>query len=119
MRVGCAPKPLRPGHGLALQHPHNDSLRYCAASNAAVHGPLGLLRLVHILELAADNGFVHLHGSAAGAELENRLIPHRKANPLEHEPGALLGHANIPRDLVTGDAVLAVSQEPHGREPFL
>jgi hypothetical protein len=63
---------------------------------------------VHILELAADESFVHFYGSAAGAKFENGLVFHRKANPLQHKPCALLGDADVPRDLVAGDAVLTV-----------
>src|ERR1017187_9413438 len=38
---------------------------------------------------------------------------------MEHEPCRLLSDANIAGQLIGADAVLAVRQEPHRREPFL
>lgn len=37
---------------------------------------------------------------------------------MEHEPRGLLGDLDRPRELVAADPILAVHDQPHGREPL-
>ena len=46
-------------------------------------------RFVHVPRFAADEGFVYLDFAAKLPSV--RLILHRKANPVKHEPSGLLG----------------------------
>lgn len=44
---------------------------------------------------------------------------HRVPDALEHEPSGLLSDAETAPDFIAADAVLAVGQHPHRREPFV
>src|ERR1035438_4309137 len=52
-------------------------------------------------------------------ELHEGLVLHCNANPMEHEPCTLLGHADILAQLVTRNSILAVDEQPSRREPLI
>lgn len=70
---------------------------------------------VHVPRFATNERFINFHFAS---QLRSSLVLHGFANPMEHEPCGLLSQAEVSRDLVTADAILAVRHEPHGREPL-
>src|SRR5579863_6332204 len=79
---------------------------------------LRLAVFVHLLRIGADERFVRFH-RATKAKLVFARVLHRFTNPMQHEPCRLLSDANILRQFVTADSVLAVRQKPHGGKPLL
>jgi hypothetical protein len=71
---------------------------------------------VHEAGLSADVGFVRFTGPA---HLINGTVVHRQADALQHEPRGLLRNTNRAMQFIRANAVLAVSGEPHGREPLV
>ena len=51
--------------------------------------------------------------------LSKRLVLHRKAESVEHEPRGLLSDAKVSCNLVGTDSVLAVNQHPHCDKPLV
>ena len=56
---------------------------------------------------------------SAKAEFVSACVAHCLSEPMQHEPCRLLSDADRPGNLVRADAIFAVRQEPHGREPLL
>src|SRR5208282_393222 len=96
-----------------LQNAHNGGFVFSARSSKTALA----LTQVHVACFTADESLIDFDFAAEFGPEE--FILHRKANPLEHEPCRLLANANIPRNLVTGNAVLTVSKHPSCREPFI
>ncbi len=97
---------------LTIQQAH---YQFLARSTGA--RDLGLLVLVHVARESADESFV-------GFNLAFQLVPegtglHRKPDALEHEPSGLLRDAQIARDFVARNAVLAIRQQPDDGQPFV
>jgi hypothetical protein len=99
----------------ALQHTHDDGLIFAAGTGYDA----GAFALMHITRLAADEGLVDLDTVAASAELTALLTLLRESNPVQHKPSCLLGHVQRPRDLTRADTVLAIQDQPHGRQPLI
>jgi len=97
----------------AFQHPEHDSL----VGSASPGDALFPLAQVHVARLAADESLINFDLSAQlGTE---EIILHRKADAVEHEPCRLLGYFHVTRNLITGHAILAVSDHPSCGEPFV
>jgi hypothetical protein len=97
---------------MPLQQAHDGGLAHRAGAAHLVRA----LRVVHEAGLAAHVGLVSL---ALARELVEAAGLHGEANPLQHEPRGLLGHADRAADLVGADAVLRVHQHPRDREPLV
>jgi hypothetical protein len=96
----------------ALQHTHYNRL---------VALPLILptvlqAALVHVLDLATNEGFVAL--DRATRKLRRR-VRHSHANTVQQEPSRLLCDTQSAVNLVRANAVLAVGQHPHCRHPLI
>jgi hypothetical protein len=52
-------------------------------------------------------------------QLGECAVLHGQANTMEHEPCGFLSHLKVAGDLVGTDSVLAVDDQPRGREPLL
>jgi len=66
--------------------------------------------------LAADVGFVTLDEAAQFSQVPTAA---RFAEPMEHEPGGLLGDANFLGELHRADALAGRHQQIHGVEPLV
>src|SRR5262249_44287802 len=71
---------------------------------------------VHVARFATDIGFVHFH---VPVDLASVLGLQRETQARQHEPRGFLGYAKGARQFVAADAVLAVGEQPEGREPLL
>ena len=94
-----------------LQQTHDGSLVVSAGPS---DDPLPSLH-VHVLGLAAD---VDLIGLNLAVHLVDGAVLHGEADTVQHEPSGLLGDSEIAGQLVTRNAVLAVSEHPHRGEPL-
>jgi len=74
------------------------------------------LVFVHVARFPTDVGFINLDVSADFLET---LGMDSQAEPVQHEPRGLLSNAQIARNFVTADAVLAVDEHPQRREPLI
>src|SRR3990167_3054117 len=97
---------------LALQNPHDD----CFTSSTSSADASCLNVLVHVSRLAADVSLVNFNFAA---ELSARLTLQRKTNALKHEPSRLLANSSGATDFVTRNAILAVCQHPHRKQPLV
>src|SRR5579872_3950156 len=76
--------------------------------------------LVHIAGFAADVGFINLDRPIGSAKFAAFLvILHCQPDAMQHEPSRLLSNFHIACNLVTADAILAVSDHPHRHEPLV
>lgn len=99
----------------ALQHAHDGSLILAASfSNAAT----ALVR-VHEASGTTDESLVHFDFLAMAADLRQVLFVHGEANPMQHEPSALLGDAKSAGHFVGANAILAVSHHPDSHKPLV
>ena len=75
---------------------------------------------VHVLQLAADESFIHLYPAAFIASQLGTKVFGLQGQPqtLQDEPCTLLSDTEIAGEFVAGDAVLAVHQEPQSGEPL-
>ena len=64
------------------------------------------IRTVHIASLAADERLVYFHVTA---QFLNAALLHGETDAVQHEPCGLLRDAESAMYLVTGDAILGVS----------
>ena len=53
------------------------------------------------------------------ANLPAHFILHGESDTVQHEPRGLLSHTDSFGEFVTADAVLAVSNQPHGDQPLI
>lgn len=95
-----------------VQQAHHDGLARSASA-----GDFGLFIFVHEAGESANVRFI-------GFDLAFHLVPegallHRQTNPLEHEPSGFLSYAQILRDLIRTDSVLAIGQQPDGGQPLV
>jgi hypothetical protein len=74
------------------------------------------LALVHVSCFAADESFVDLDFAR---QLATILALLRESDPVKHEPRGFLGHVQRPCDLAGANAVLAIENEPHRRQPLV
>ena len=74
------------------------------------------LPLMHVLGLAAYEGFVNFY---LARQLSEGSSLHRQSDTVEHEPCRLLGDFQGPRKLTTADAILGVRNAPDGHEPLV
>jgi hypothetical protein len=74
-------------------------------------------RTVHITSLAADERFIDFN--VTRHLFEKRSALHRETDAMVHEPRSLLRDAKRAGDLVTANAVFAVHDHPHSREPLV
>src|ERR1022692_3136253 len=70
---------------------------------------------MHVSDGATDECFICL--DLAG-ELFNRALIHGFADSMKHEPCGLLAYSEVSTDLVRGNAVLATTNHPDGRQPL-
>src|SRR5579875_1345158 len=98
--------------GIAIQNAHNDSLTAAAGSADRFRPTV----LVHVAGEATDEGFVGF--DLAFQFRPERTFLHCQTDALEHEPRGFLSNAQILRQLVRADAILAVGQQPDGRKPL-
>ena len=100
------------GFAPAFQDSHHGGFVFpTSAGNYSL--PFGLM---HISGFAADVGFV---GFDLSREFVTALGLLRKSDPMEHEPGGFLGNANGAGNFTRGNAILAVVEQPNGREPLI
>src|ERR1019366_5118526 len=85
-------------------------------STSASNTPLAFVE-VHVASLAPDEGFVNLDFASEFATAV--LILHDETDAVKHEPRRLLSNLHVLGNLVTADAVLAVSDEPSCCEPLV
>jgi hypothetical protein len=71
---------------------------------------------MHVAGLAIDETRIYFDFSA---QLVKRAALHSEANAVQHEPCGLLCHFQILCDLARTDTVLAIDNQPCGREPFI
>src|ERR1700722_9635390 len=95
----------------ALGHAESDGLVFAASAR----NNLLTSRAVHVAGFAADERFIDFHFTS---KLRRALVLHRFANTVKHEPSGFLSQSEIPSDFVAAHAVLAIRNEPHGREPL-
>ncbi len=98
--------------GITFQDALDSRFAVCSA-------PFDLLfphNLVHVLGLAADEGFVALDFAIHLAE---RTRLHCFADAVQHEPRRLLRNVQSPSQFVTADAVLVVGNRPDSDEPLI
>src|SRR5258708_5626924 len=97
----------------ALKDAHDGGL---VLRSGASDAPLAFTQ-VHVSRFAANEGFVYFNFAAQlGAE---KIVLHRKANPLKHEPCRLLGNLHVAGDLVAANTVLAIGKHPRCHEPLV
>jgi hypothetical protein len=72
---------------------------------------------VHIPRLASDVGFVGFDGPFHLAAVVSGVEGHPQAG--QHEPRGFLRDAERPRQFVGANPVLAVGEQPEGREPLV
>src|SRR5260370_15187827 len=82
----------------------------------ALHHQALFLRQVHVACFAADVGLIGLN---IAAELPAVLALESQPETREHEPRGLLSHAERATEFVAADAVLAVGEQPEGRQPLV
>ena len=99
---------------VAVEQSHDRDLSGDAAATLDVQA-LPLAR-VHVPGLAPDVGLVGLDGAA---ELAAGFVLQRETETREHEPGGLLGYAQVPSQFVAADPVLAVGEQPEGGQPLV
>ena len=102
-------------------YPHHDGLvRNLRAIDSHSLEASANGRAVHVCHSTADECLVHFNRSAIGsAELDQRSVFHRLANPVKHEPCRLLRDAKSAVNLVAGDSVLTVADHPDCRHPLV
>jgi len=86
------------------------------SASLALHDAL-LAVVMHIANLAADEGLVNFNLTVQLAAIV--LILHRQPNALEHKPCGFLADADGAVKFVTGEAVLAIRQLPHSKQPLI
>jgi len=97
----------------AFQHAEDSGLIGSAITSDATLA----FATVHVPRLAADESFAYFDFAAElGTE---KIILHRKANPMEHKPCGLLGYLHISRNFIARDAILAIGEQPRYGEPFI
>jgi len=99
----------------ALQHRMNRNLPNWSAS-LTLHDAL-LAVLVHIANLAADEGFVDFDFTIQLAAAT--VILHCEPDALKHEPSGLLANADSAVNLIGRNSILAVGELPHGEQPLV
>jgi hypothetical protein len=81
--------------------------------------PTTTLVFVHESSRATDKSFVYFYFAARAAGFHGRIGLQRKPDAMQHEPSRLLsdtkGTVNFPR----ANAILAISDHPHSRKPFV
>ena len=97
----------------ALQDAHDSSLVLGASSG----NPALALTQVHVSRLAADERFVYFDFASEFASKE--IILDSKPKALQHEPCRLLSDTQSAVNLHTGDAVLAIDQQPKSSHPLI
>jgi len=96
----------------AFEHSHDGSLIF-AASAGDLPGTDGLM---HVPRFAADESFVRFDFTG---ELIGSRHSESNADSMIHEPSGFLSDTNGPMNLVGTDAVLAVHDLPHGKQPLV
>src|SRR5713226_1166389 len=79
-------------------------------------------RMVHVLNLAANKGFIHFHFASTTADLRSvapLLFLHNLTDSLKHEPCRRLRHLEGATKFVRTDTVLCIRQQPKCRHPFV
>src|ERR1019366_620331 len=106
---------------IAVKHPHNDTLVHVVALELPTFdlSHSRLLAFVHVGNAATNEGFIYFDRATTFAHLSNRFVLHCQTNSMEHEPCGLLSDLHVAGDLVTTNAILAVSDEPHCSEPLV
>ena len=99
----------------AFQHANNWSLILAASFGDAASPLVG----VHESSSTTDEGFIYLHLLSMSADFGERIILHRKTNPVQHEPCGLLSDAKSTRYFVGTDPVLTVRNHPHCGKPLV
>ena len=100
----------------ALKDSHDGGLVFRSSSSDA---PLALTQ-VHIPRLAANERLVYFNLSAATAKLLSKeIILQSQSKPLQHEPCRLLSDAKSAMDFHATNAILAVTEHPESRHPFI
>ena len=96
----------------AFQDSHDGGLVFPASA-----GNLGrALGSVHVARSSADEGFVRFDFSP---QFPAVLALLGKPDAMEHKPRGLLSDSKRPCDLTTGDAILAIQDEPHSWKPLI
>src|ERR1700722_3921807 len=96
-------------HGLAVTALHSNTVAETAA-----------LRLVHIACLAANESLINLYCAVRAAQLAaSILVLHSEPDAMQHKPCCLLRNSQRAVNLPRGNAILAVRNHPHDREPLL
>jgi DNA-binding XRE family transcriptional regulator len=98
--------------GFAI-HAHDQFLSRSASADYL----LCFLVLVHETSAAADHGFIGFDW-AAPAEFRETPALHCKPDAVKHEPSGFLADLQVARDFPRTDPVLAVVNQPDGRQPF-
>jgi hypothetical protein len=101
-----------PNVSAALHHAHHDGFIFAASAGDDALA----FRLVHVARLTADEGLIDFHFTR---QLAAVLALLRESNPVQHEPSGFLSDTKRPRNFATADAVLAIQDEPHCREPLV
>jgi hypothetical protein len=94
---------------------HHGSL---AADASRRQAPLPPAR-VHVASLAADESFVYFDFAAVAAELHGRTGLQGQPDTLKHEPRGFLSDSQRTVNLPRANAVFAVGEHPHCREPLV
>lgn len=109
---------FRADNALSLQDTKNDSFVFAAAA-PFVHD-FYLFAGVHVEGFTADVRFVNFDfGAVRPPSLRRSIRLHDVPDTLQNEPGGFLCDLYVPRDLVGGNAVLAIADQPHCRQPFI
>src|SRR5271156_4125562 len=76
---------------------------------------------VHVLDLAANKGFIHFQLAAFAADPARikGMLSHDFADTLKHEPCRRLGHAQSTAKFVRADSVLRIRQQPERCHPLV
>jgi hypothetical protein len=70
---------------------------------------------VHVLDLAAYKGLIHLNRAREKASARS----HRFADTVKHKPSRLLSDADGPGNLARANAILAIADHPKGAHPLI
>src|SRR5450631_123937 len=99
----------------ALNHANYNSLRHSSNRPSAKPCPLWPLGLVHVLDLTADECFIHLNRSGK----KPRVASHSFANPMQHEPCAFLSDAKSTGNFAGTNSIPAIADDPESAHPFI
>ena len=73
-----------------------------------------------VSSFAADKGLIHFDWDTPMASSGVYVIfMHGEANPVKHEPSALLGNADVTGNFVAAHTVFAVSNHPRCQYPLI